>query len=83
MTKFQFRDFVDTMVNMYGVTSYLDNLVDDYEADADELDSPWFSCPECGEPILYEDYEEDMDDFISDDYSMFTCPICEEEMELR
>lgn len=54
-------DFVRYMVNTYGVRSCLENFEDDI----------WFECPECGEPIFYEDYPEAF-------CIGAKCPVCEE-----
>lgn len=74
--KKRFKNLVNKMVEVYGVTSYLNNITEDITPE--EIDDDlWFSCPECGEPILYEDW--DMSDYIDSD--KFTCPVCEEMME--
>lgn len=75
-SKKRFKNLVNKMVKVYGVTSYLNNITEDMTPE--EIDNDlWFACPECGEPILYEDW--DLADFI--DGNEFTCPICEEILE--
>lgn len=77
-TKERFKSLVQSMVDTYGVDSYLNNIIpemSDEEIDADL----WFACPECGEPILYEDW--DMSYYIDGDE--WQCPVCEEIMELQ
>lgn len=65
MTKAQFRQFVNKMVDTYGVYSYLDNE-DDIAAD-----NLWCNCPECDEPILWDDWHDD------ETFHAGACPICE------
>lgn len=59
------EELVKTMVEEFGVSSYLDNEDDG---------SIWFTCPCCDEPILLlEDY--------SVEEAARRCPVCEEEYE--
>lgn len=58
------RKYIQYAIDIYGSRSNLDN------EDDDDL---WFECPECGEPILYEDYPEAFEF-----KPHCTCPICEE-----
>lgn len=71
MNKKYFKDYVKTMVNEFGVRSYLDNI--DEDMTQEEIDDDlWFECPICGEPILYDDYADS--ELLFDDI----CPICEQ-----
>ena len=73
MTKTEFKQLADLMVEVYGVDSYQDNLNDDPD---DEInDELWFNCPFCGEPLLYEDWAD------SALLEARICPVCEERME--
>ena len=72
MTREQFKHICDSMVETYGVRSYQDNLNDDPDdAINDEL---WFQCPECDEPIYFEDFAD------SDDLRNGYCPVCGEDI---
>lgn len=53
MDKEKIIKFIDEMIEEYGVRSYKDNLADDWTIEDEGL---WFECPECGEPILFEDW---------------------------
>lgn len=64
MSEKTFRKWVQKMVDTYGVHSYLDN-----EDDVEDGEL-WVECPECGDPILYDDWADDWD--LSE-----RCPICE------
>lgn len=71
MDKEKIIKFADEMIEEYGVhCSYKDNLADDWAIEDEGL---WFKCSECGEPILFEDWE-------LDEVSGY-CPICEFEWE--
>lgn len=66
MSKSQFKKLIKRMVKTYGVTSCFDN---------DENSDLWFTCPECGDPILYEDWEDD------EELNSGCCPICGQRLE--
>lgn len=53
MDKEKIIKFTDEMIEEYDVRSYKDNLADDWTIEDEGL---WFECPECGEPILFEDW---------------------------
>lgn len=57
-----FKEFVDKMVEVYGVSSYLNNEDDVAEGNM------WVTCPECDEPILEGDW--------SMEEVAHGCPIC-------
>jgi len=82
MTRNEFKELCDHIVDIYGVTSYQDNLNDDPE---DEInDELWVFCPnECDEPILWEDYGEEMEIETDRHGQRFVvCPICWEHIAL-
>ena len=60
MTKREFERLMDRVINVYGVRSS--------RIDGDE--DLYFECPECGEPILYEDWADD------EELERGICPIC-------
>lgn len=67
-------EFVKYMVDTFGVRSCFDNID---EENSLEDEGVWYECPECGEPILYEDYPEA---FEFRHYNC-KCPICEFDYE--
>lgn len=80
MSKAEFKALVAEMVELYGVRSYLDNLgVEGIEDDEDDI---WVECPECGEPILWEDYGEELEFRSNDDVDFIVCPICENYIDM-
>lgn len=66
MTKAQFRQFVNKMVDIYGLQSYLDNE-DDIAAD-----NVWCMCPYCEDVIQWEDVSDD------ETFHAGACPVCGE-----
>lgn len=64
-------EFVRYMVDTFGVRSCFDNVDEENSLEDEGL---WYECPECGEPILYEDYPEAFN------YGCM-CPVCEFEYE--
>lgn len=63
--KRKFLNLIDDVVDTFDVKSYLDN-----EDEAENPESPWFECPECGEPILWEDWKQSLT------LERGICPIC-------
>ena len=53
MNRSEFFELVHDIVDTYGVYSCLDN-----EDDIEE-NNLWFNCPNCGDPILYDDFKND------------------------
>lgn len=76
MSRDQFIEMVQYMIDTYGVRSYLDNLGDEDEDEMDE-DDLWFECPECGDPVLWADW---MD---SEEFASGYCPICGERLVME
>lgn len=63
-------EFVRYMVDTYGVSSFFDNLNDEYTLeDAIAENDIWVSCVDCDDIILYEDYPEFFE-------IGAVCPIC-------
>lgn len=65
---FKWVALMQQMVKIYGVTSAMDNLDSEHTLDDEGI---WFTCPECGEPILEEDW-------MFDEVCVM-CPVCEAE----
>ena len=65
MTREDFENLIDYMIDTYGVRSYRMN---------DEENDLWFECAECGEPILFDDWENDEE--LENGY----CPVCGERL---
>lgn len=63
MKRGEFRRFMVWTTNTYGVANTFAN-------DGGWDDDLWVMCPECGEPILWEDWKDDSD--LAAGY----CPIC-------
>lgn len=55
-----------------------DIVADEYGTQVDYKEE-FFVCPECGEPILKEDYPE-FEAGIEDGNTFFICPVCEEHL---
>ena len=62
MSKNEFRELLYDMIKTFGVGAF----------EVGENDGLWFVCPECGEPILFEDWVDDKE--LADG----CCPICGE-----
>ena len=56
----KFKKLVKHMIKTYGVHSYLETADDD----------PWFECPDCEEPVYFDDWEDD------EELETGHCPIC-------
>lgn len=50
-----------------------------YGTSALEEGDKFFDCPECGEPILKEDYPLIEKQFDGSNDAVYVCPVCEEE----
>lgn len=58
----------ETYGTPYGVGEE-ENILPDTVDDLEDLNDAWFICPECGEPIYYSDWKDELDENI--------CPVCE------
>ena len=65
MNRSEFFELVHDIVDTYGVYSFLDN-----EDDIEE-NNLWFNCPNCEDPISYDDFKD------SKELHAGFCPICE------
>jgi len=79
MTKEEFKELVDGIVTIYGVDSYLNNIEEDM-TEEEINDDLWFSCPECGEPILYDDYANELTVYQDRDGEIIYCPVCDNDI---
>lgn len=60
-------EFVNWMIDTFGVHSCYDNINEDNTLEEEGL---WFECPNCGDVVSFEDWTfEEIENF---------CPICEE-----
>ena len=82
MEWFDFVELMHYMVDTYGVPfGYGDETGEfKYPSNAEECEDAWFECPECGEPILYCDWKDEIDEYVANLDATITrviCPICE------
>jgi len=76
MTKAQFKQFIDEMIDIYGVGSYKLNITPDMTQEDIDRDL-WFEAPCCYDIIYYEDVDEKWEKMLNDGI----CPICGEYFE--
>lgn len=76
MTLKEWNDMVSRLYNVYGCIYGFDCDVEGIlPRNESELESAWFICPECGEPIYFCDYNEELN-------QRNECPVCAFEFEI-
>lgn len=76
LTLDEWNDIIMCLEEIYGCVCGCCGRDDGLPQNEAELEDAWFICPECGEPIYYHDYNEEL----ANDSK---CPVCDFEFEFE